>query len=57
MALDFVGCWAIEQICKALFAELEPKPMITKGRERREKRRQIEENNAANAAVNGKKVE
>ncbi|KAJ2930562.1 hypothetical protein H1R20_g6550, partial [Candolleomyces eurysporus] len=53
MAIDFVGCWAVEKTCKALFATLEPKPMITKGRERREKRRQIEESTAAN----GKKVE
>ena len=53
MALDFVGCWAIEQTCKALFADLEPKSMITRGRERREKRRQIEES----STVNGKKVD
>ncbi|KAG8985011.1 hypothetical protein FRB93_006112 [Tulasnella sp. JGI-2019a] len=42
MVIDFVGCWAIELACKALFADLEPRPMITKGRERREKRREEE---------------
>ena len=39
MVVDFVGCYIIEKVCKALFANLEPKPMITRGRERREKRR------------------
>lgn len=39
MILDFVGCWIIEKVCKYLFADLEPKAMITKGRERRERRR------------------
>lgn len=29
----------IEKVCKFLWADLEPKAMITKGRERREKRR------------------
>jgi len=43
MIIDFVGCWIIETICKYLFADLEPKPMVTRGRERREKRRQLEE--------------
>ena len=39
MAIDFVGCWLIEVGCKWLFADMEPKAMITQGRERREKRR------------------
>lgn len=39
MAIDFAGCWVIEVVCKYLFADLEPKAMITRGRERREKRR------------------
>lgn len=39
MVIDFVGCWVIEVACKYFFADLEPKPMITRGRERREKRR------------------
>jgi len=43
MILDFIGCWAIETACKYLFADLEPKPMVTRGRERRERRRAAEE--------------
>lgn len=43
MAADFVGCWLVEILCKALFADLAPKKLITKGRERRELRRQEEE--------------
>lgn len=47
MAVDFVGCYAIEHVCKALFADLEPKEMITRGRERREARRKVEEEKEA----------
>jgi len=43
MVADFVGCWLVEVTCKRLFAELEPKEMITRGRERREQRRLAEE--------------
>jgi cation-transporting ATPase 13A1 len=43
MIVDFMGCWVIEVTCKYLFADLEPKAMVTKGRERREQRRLIEE--------------
>lgn len=43
MIADFVGCWLVENICKRLFADLEPKEMVTRGRERREQRRQAEE--------------
>ena len=43
MAADFVGCWLVEILCKALFADLAPKNLIMKGRERRECRRQEEE--------------
>ncbi|KAF5366234.1 hypothetical protein D9758_005764 [Tetrapyrgos nigripes] len=43
MAIDFVGCFLIEVVCKRLFADLEPKEMVTRGRERREKRRALEE--------------
>ncbi|KAF5354141.1 hypothetical protein D9756_007296 [Leucocoprinus leucothites] len=43
MILDFVGCWVIEKVCKYLWADLEPKAMITRGRERREQRRLKEE--------------
>ncbi|KDQ06001.1 hypothetical protein BOTBODRAFT_39852 [Botryobasidium botryosum FD-172 SS1] len=39
MAADFAGCWLVEIVCKWLFADLAPKPMVTRGRERREKRR------------------
>jgi manganese-transporting P-type ATPase len=39
MILDFVGCWFIEKVCKRLFADLEPRALITRGRERREQRR------------------
>ncbi len=39
MVLDFGGCWLVEVLCKALFADLAPKPIILQGRERREKRR------------------
>jgi cation-transporting ATPase 13A1 len=39
MVLDFVGCWVIEIVCKALFADLAPKAIVLRGRERREKRR------------------
>ncbi|QRW07471.1 endoplasmic reticulum Ca-transporting P-type ATPase [Ceratobasidium sp. AG-Ba] len=42
MALDFVGCYAVELGCKYLFADLEPKPLVTRGHERREARRAIE---------------
>jgi len=40
MAADFVGCWLVEIFCKALFADLAPKNLITRGRDRRELRRQ-----------------
>ncbi len=43
MVIDFIGCWAIESVCKYLFAELEPKSIVTRGRERRERRRAAEE--------------
>ncbi|KAJ3766404.1 hypothetical protein FB446DRAFT_390943 [Lentinula raphanica] len=43
MIIDLLGCYLIEIICKHLFADLEPKEMITRGRERREKRRVEEE--------------
>ncbi|KAJ7049439.1 hypothetical protein C8F01DRAFT_1069054 [Mycena amicta] len=43
MVIDFAGCYAIEKTCKYLFAELEPKEMVTRGRERRELRRAQQE--------------
>lgn len=36
---DFVGCWLVEVACKWLFADLAPKAIVTRGRERREARR------------------
>lgn len=39
MVIDFVGCWVIENLCKYFFADLEPRAMVTRGRERREQRR------------------
>ncbi|KAF7789236.1 hypothetical protein EIP86_000177 [Pleurotus ostreatoroseus] len=39
MIIDFAGCWMIEVVCKQLFANLEPKKIVTIGKERREKRR------------------
>ncbi|KAH8115480.1 hypothetical protein DFH11DRAFT_1743052 [Phellopilus nigrolimitatus] len=30
MVVDFVGCWLTEIVCKHLFADLEPKEMITR---------------------------
>ncbi|KIP05730.1 hypothetical protein PHLGIDRAFT_30782 [Phlebiopsis gigantea 11061_1 CR5-6] len=39
MAVDFAGCYLIEIVCKWLFADMEPKAMIVRGRERREHRR------------------
>jgi cation-transporting ATPase 13A1 len=46
MVIDFVGCWFVEIVCKHLFADLEPKPLVTRGRERREARRAIEQQEA-----------
>ncbi|WVR06851.1 hypothetical protein IAU60_003887 [Kwoniella sp. DSM 27419] len=43
MVADFAGCWAMEKGCKNLFASLEPVEMVTRGRERREKRRAEEQ--------------
>jgi cation-transporting ATPase 13A1 len=43
MVIDFIGCWAIESVCKYLFADLEPRSIVTRGRERRERRRASEE--------------
>ncbi|KAG5635407.1 hypothetical protein H0H81_011385 [Sphagnurus paluster] len=59
MVIDFVGCWVLEKTCKFLFADLEPKPMVTRGRERREARRRIEEATkaAAEAATQASAVE
>ena len=51
MIVDFAGCWVIEVVCKWLFADLEPKAMITRGRERREARRRAEAQQQQNGTV------
>lgn len=56
MLIDLVGCWIIENICKYLFADLEPKPMVTRGRERREKRRAEQARLLAEAEAEKKRV-
>jgi cation-transporting ATPase 13A1 len=43
MLIDFAGCYVVETGCKYFFASLEPMEMITRGRERREKRRKAED--------------
>jgi cation-transporting ATPase 13A1 len=55
MIIDFIGCWAIETVCKYLFADLEPKSMITRGRERRERRRATEELTAQDQRIDNEK--
>jgi manganese-transporting P-type ATPase len=39
---DVALCWVIEIVCKYLFADLAPKAIVTRGRERREARRAAE---------------
>jgi len=56
MLIDFVGCWIIEKVCKYLFADLEPKAMVTRGRERREQRRLQELGNESNGDQSDGKV-
>lgn len=51
MVIDFAGCYLIEIICKFLFADLAAKPIVLRGRERREKRRAEEERLAALQAI------
>ncbi|KAJ4474435.1 cation-transporting ATPase [Lentinula aciculospora] len=56
MIIDLAGCWVIEVTCKYLFAELEPKPMITRGKERRETRRAEEARREALAQAEKKEL-
>lgn len=51
MVVDFAGCWVVEVACKHFFADLEPKEMVTRGRERREARRKLEQIEAEKAAL------
>lgn len=60
MIIDFCGCWVIETMCKYLFANIEAKGMITKGRERREARRKLQEQekrSRANVVATEKKMQ
>ena len=54
MLVDFFGCYVVEKGCKAVFANLEPLELVTRGRERREKRRIEQEREAAEKAENEK---
>jgi cation-transporting ATPase 13A1 len=54
MIVDFIGCWIIEVVCKHIFADLEPKAMVTRGRDRRERRRAEEESNQQHAEISEK---
>jgi cation-transporting ATPase 13A1 len=47
MIFDFAICFVVEKGCKFLFADLEPAELVTRGRERREKRRALEEQEKA----------
>lgn len=51
MLADFIGCWIVEIACKHLFADIAPKPFVTRGRERRELRRAEEERLKSEEAV------
>ncbi|TFK47374.1 hypothetical protein OE88DRAFT_1706075 [Heliocybe sulcata] len=53
IVVDFIGSSIVEIVCKWLFADLEPKKMITRGWERREKRRQQEELAKVQSTVDG----
>jgi len=57
MIVDFLGCWVIEKVCKYLFADLEPKGLVTRGRERRERRRVAEQAEAAVGGADEKKTQ
>lgn len=51
MVIDFIGCWIIEIVCKYLFADLAPKAIVLRGRERRETRRREQEKVELEAAM------
>jgi len=51
MVLDLALCYVVEKGCKAVFADLEPRELVTRGRERREKRREEEAKLKASAAL------
>lgn len=56
MCLDFALCYVVEKGCKSVFASLEPDEMVTRGRERREKRRAEEEAQKMLTAAEEEKV-
>jgi cation-transporting ATPase 13A1 len=51
MVVDFAGCYIVEKGCKYFFSDLEPTEFVTRGRDRREKRRALEEKTKADAAM------
>lgn len=51
MLTDFIGCWIVEVTCKRLFADITPKALVIRGRERRERRRAEEERLKAEEAT------
>ena len=53
MIIDFAGCYLVETGCKAFFADLEPSELVTRGRERREKRRLEQEQEKKEKEANG----
>lgn len=53
MIVDFAGCYIVERGCKALFAELEPAELVTRGKERREKRRLLQDAEKKEEMQNG----
>ena len=53
MVIDFAGCYVVERVCKALFAELEPAELVTRGSARREKRRLIQDKERKEKEENG----
>lgn len=53
MIADFALCFIMEKGCKFLFADLEPTELVTRGRERREQRRLLEEQEKAKGLTNG----
>jgi cation-transporting ATPase 13A1 len=55
MLADFAGSWLVEVICKHLLADLEPKRLVTRGRERREARRAEEVRRLAEERIPGRK--
>lgn len=56
MIADFALCFVMERGCKALFADLSPREMVTRGMERRVKRRAEEEAAGVGKALESAKV-